>query len=277
MKKFGLGKGLESLIPKREDVVEGIRNINVNDIRPSRFQPREKFKDEEIKELADSIKEKGLLQPILVRETKDGFELISGERRLRAVKYAGLTEISAIVKTCTDNELLEISLIENLQREDLNPIEKAIGYRRLMDEFGITQEEVAKKVAKSRSEVANTIRLLNLPDYIKQSVIEERITDGHARTLLSIHDRDLQKEVFEKIEKNRLSVRQTESLAKLFTSKRKNKRRLKETKIYLKEIETRLENKLGTKVSVWGGENKGQIIIEYYSSDELERILDLIL
>ncbi len=258
MSRKGLGKGLSALIPKEEI---GIEEAPIEDILSSPFQPREDFTG--IEELAQSIKENGIIEPLIVRRRKEKLEIVAGERRWRAAKIAGLKKVPVIVKEIADNEALQLSLIENLQREDLNPIEKAKGYKMLIEKFHLTHEEVAKKLSKSRSFISNTLRLLNLPEEIKRDLIEKRITEGHARVLLTLTPEE-RKKIRKRIIKNDLSVRETEK----FTKKRKKREILPS---YIEE----LQRKLGTKVQLVGSETKGKIVIKYFSMEDLERILEI--
>lgn len=277
MKKFGLGKGLEALIPhtdlERGELVE----VNLDKIEPNPHQPREKFKRDSLEELASSIKEQGVLQPILVRAKGDGYQLIAGGRRLRAAKLAGLKSIPALVRSPSDSKLLELSLVENLQREDLNPLERAKAYQRLK-EVGLTQEELASRVGKSRSEVANTLRLLRLPSFIQESIHQDRINEGQARAMLGVESLRLQREVFKRVEKEGLSVRQTEKLVrKLSHLPKKAGKKKKRGEIYLRQAEEHLQNVLGTKVTIKAkGKDGGVITIEYYSSEDLQRVMEVI-
>lgn len=279
MKKFGLGKGLSALIPDEEYKVGDIAFIDIEKIKPSRLQPRINFKDEELQELAQSIKEKGVLQPILVRKVEgDEYELISGERRYRASKIAGILQIPAIIKECNEEESLQISLIENLQRENLNPVEEARGYKELIEKFNFTQETISKKIGKSRPYIANILRLLNLPDFILQGIIEEKITEGHGRCLLSLPSQELQSKVYYQIILEKLSVRQTEDLVKsIISPDRKPKRKKSTTHIYISDLVEKLSSFLGTKVRITGGGKKGKLYIDYYSREDLERLIDIIL
>ncbi|MEW6679668.1 MAG: ParB/RepB/Spo0J family partition protein [bacterium] len=256
--KKALGRGLDVLFPDSEAFVE----IEREKIKPGKYQPRERFEDEKENELLLSVKEKGLLQPIIVRPKDSGYEIIAGERRFRAAVKAGFEKIPAIVKDASDPESLVISLTENLQRKDLNPIEEAKGYKRLTDEFGLTQEEISKAVGKERSVIANTIRLLSLPLHIQKAIQIGEISSGHGRAILSIQGdkRDL---VFKEILKKKLSVREVEKVSR-------------ETKIddELTSIEERIKKGLGTNVKIRGNINKGKIEIEYYTSEGLSGILE---
>lgn len=288
VKKTGLGKGLDSLIPtqavnkkevkKEEAPVKTIIKkeeikLRLSEIEPNRSQPRKKFDEDSLLELADSIKQFGLLQPLLVQKKKDYYEIIAGERRWRAAKMAGLKEVPVIIKDFSDQEIVEISLIENIQRENLNPIEEAQAYKRLLTEFHLKQDEVAERVSKSRTAVTNSIRLLKLDERVQQMVIDDMISTGHARTLLAIEDKDLQYQFAMKIFDEKLSVREVERLMKNLDKQKPEKKEEKNSFIY-HDIEERMKAILGTKVSInHKSNNQGKIVIDYYSNDELERIL----
>mgnify|MGYP004649222489 CR=1 FL=1 len=300
VKKGGLGKGLDSLIqsspsrpktaPKpevKEKIVEKVvekvvekpveQKIKLSLIEPNREQPRKKFDEEALQELSDSIKQYGIIQPLVVKKNADYYEIIAGERRWRAAKMAGLTEVPVIIKEYTEQEIVEISLIENIQRENLNPIEEAIAYKRLLDEFHLKQEEVAKRVAKSRTTVTNSLRLLKLDEKVQQMVIEEKLTSGHVRALLAIEDKNAQYNIAKKVYDEKLNVRDTEKLVKLVLSPKapKVKKKLTHEEIY-HDMEERMKEIFGSKVSIQRkSEHKGKIEIEYYSDEELERILDV--
>ncbi len=258
--KKALGKGLDVLLP----VEEGFIEIEKEKIKPNRYQPRERFEDERDNELFLSIKESGLLQPIVVRCIDEGYEIIAGERRFRAAVKAGFTKIPAIVKEVSDSESLELALVENIQRENLNPIEEAKAYKRLINEFGLTQEEISKAIGKERSVIANTIRLLSLPEHIQKAIQSGEISAGHGRAILSINESE-RDEVFKEILKKKLSVREVEK-----------KGVSRETKIdyELLEIEEKIQKILGTNVKIKGNITKGKIEIEYYTSDGLSGILE---
>ena len=294
VKKKGLGKGLDSLIPeksnkplakepaeeKREsESGSGIQMMKINMVEPNRDQPRKKFDEDAILELADSIKQFGVLQPLLVRKNKDYYEIIAGERRWRAAKQAGVKEVPVIVKEYTEQEIVEIGLIENIQRENLNPIEEALAYKRLLTEFNLKQEEVAERVSKSRTAVTNSMRLLKLADEVQQMIIDEKITTGHARALITIEDTEKQIEIAKKVVDEKLSVRDIEKLVKDLNKPKKEKKAAKQIKnefIY-QDIEEKLKQSFGTKVSVTAKEDgSGKIEIDFYSSDDLDRILDLL-
>ena len=304
-KKSGLGRGLDALFPektvqskpktvktvKEEKKVEvdtkkssqqetsnGERMMKISMIEPNREQPRKKFDEDALQELSESIKQYGILQPLLVSDMKDYYEIVAGERRWRAAKMAGLKEVPVVVKEFTDQEIVEISLIENIQREDLNPIEEAMAYKRLMEEFHLKQDEIADRVAKSRTAVTNSMRLLKLSSKVQEMVIADMISAGHARALLGISDEALQETTAMKVFDEKLSVRETEKLVKNLVSpakKVKTERNTAEDAIY-ESLEEKMKGIMGTKVSIQRKKNnKGKIEIEYYSRDELERIIDL--
>lgn len=272
--KTALGKGLGSLLPdKAEDIVR----IDIDRIIPGEQQPRKVFRDEALRELASSIKEKGVLQPIIVSRTGDGtFRLIAGERRWRASSLAGLKKIPAIVKDVSTADSLEIALIENIQREDLNPVEMASAFQRLIKDFDLTQEELSVRVGKERATVANYLRLLKLPDEIKTLVNDGLLSMGHARSILSVEGRAPQLEIARRIIHKGLSVRETESLAKKLASESKKKTHPRRKDPQIASLEDRLIRSLGTKVRIHHKGKKGKIEIEYYSIEELDRLLDIL-
>ncbi len=273
--KKGLGKGLGALINNEaiEDTA-GVLDLKINDIEPNAGQPRKLFDDEKLVQLAESIKQHGIIQPIIVKKDNNTFTIIAGERRWRAAKLAGLNTIPALIKDFTELQVMEVALIENLQREDLNPIEEANAFINLMNEFNLTQEQIAEKIGRSRSAIANTIRLLGLTNDVKKFIISGDLTSGHARTLVIIENEDLQKSAAEYIINNKLSVRETENYIKgLLNKKQKNKNTKLENPEY-KYVEDKLKNILGTKVKLNANKNKGKITIEYYSNDELDRLLE---
>ncbi len=292
--KKGLGKGLDSLItnkvekpvePKVEGNVEsasGAILMNINKVEPNREQPRKKFDEDALLELSESIKQFGVLQPLLVTKRDDYYEIIAGERRWRAAKLAGVKEVPVIVKKLTEQEIMIISLLENIQREDLNPIEEAQGYKRLIEEFNLKQDEVAEQVSKSRTAVTNAMRLLKLNEKVQQMLIDEMLTTGHARALLAIEDQEKQYEVAQRIFDEKLSVRDTEKLVKNIQNEKEdapvavNKIDPQLLAVY-RELEEQMKSVLGTKVYINPKDNKkGKLEIEYYSQDELDRIIDLI-
>ena len=276
MQKRGLGRGLSALIPEKEHGgEEKILYIKADDIRASRYQPRTEFDTEKLDELVASIEEKGVIAPILVRPMDSGgYELIAGERRLRAVKRLGLPEIPAIVKLVTDTEMLQLSLIENVQREGLNPIEEAHAYQRLIDEFSFTQEKIGQSIGKDRSSVANILRLLKLPKKVQEAVSRGTITMGHARALLSLEDTKTQIELCERIIARGLSVRGTEEAVGKKKTDISKKRLIKDH--HISSIEEELQQILATKVKITYRKGRGKINIEYYSDTDLDRILGLI-
>lgn len=288
----GLGKGLDALIPVSSDVKGNKKSntslekekgsetlVKITMVEPNREQPRKTFDEDALNELAESIKQFGLLQPILVQDRKSYYEIIAGERRWRAAKIAGLKEVPVIIKNLTDQEIVEISLIENIQRENLNPIEEALAYKKLLNEFHLKQEEVAERVSKSRTAVTNSMRLLKLEEKVQKMVVEELITTGHARALLGIEDGEQQIACAQKIIDEKLSVRDVEKLVKNINKPVKEKKVFKEknTDFIYEDIEEKLKLSLGTKVSVRAKENgAGKIEIEFYSSDDLERLLEIL-
>jgi len=273
LSKRRLGRGLSALIPDADEE-DGVREVELGLIKPNPYQPRTEFDDQKLEELARSIEEHGVIQPIIVRKKDDGYELVAGERRWRAAKKAGIRKIPAIVKEYSDGQMLEIALLENLQREDLNPIEEATAYKQLIEDLGITQEALSKRIGKSRSVIANSIRLLNLPEEIQELLAKGKITTGHARALLSLDDEKEQKQMAQKILEKDLTVREIERLVK--KPKKQNKRK-EETNPLITHLEDRLKQFFGTKVKVRSGKNKGKIEIEYYSEEDLERILELVM
>lgn len=278
-KHGGLGKGLGALIPEENDEVkESVTKIEINLIRANEEQPRKYFDNEKIANLAQSIKEHGIIQPIILMKNGDFYTIVAGERRWRAAKSIGMKEIPAIVMELSNKQLLEISLIENIQREDLNPIEEAIAYKKLIEEFNITQEDLAAKLGKSRTAITNSMRLLNLDKRVQDYLIEGVITEGHGRAILGISDFNLQNEMAQKIIDEGLSVRQVEALIRQLNSEKKQKIKTKpQQSPYINEIKERLESYLGTKVQLSANnKNKGKIEIEYYSTEDLNRILELL-
>ena len=279
-KKSALGKGLGALIPNDNGSKENNKPsvISINLIRSNEDQPRKAFDDEKIAELAQSIKEHGIIQPIILNKKDNSYIIVAGERRWRAAKLLGLKEIPAIIMELTEKNILEVSLIENIQRQDLNPIEEAIAYKKLLSDFNLTQEELSKRVGKSRVAISNVIRLTNLCETVKQYLIDEVITEGHGRVLLSIEDPEIQCEVAQKVIDEKLSVRELERLVRYLGSekKEKDKEKVREINPYYKDVTERLQNYFGTKVSISNKNNKGKIEIEYYSNEDLLRILEII-
>ena len=299
VKRGGLGKGLDSLIPNmnvgetsapktevktkvEEKVVEKVVEkpvevkVKLSKIEPNKEQPRKNFDEDALYELSESIKQHGVLQPILVQERKGYYEIIAGERRWRAAKLAGLKEVPVIIKKFSDQEIVEISLIENIQRENLNPIEEAIAYKRLLTEFNLKHDEVAERVSKSRTAVTNSMRLLKLDDRVQEMVIEEKLSTGHARALLGIEDLELQYQTACKVFDENLSVREVEKLVKSMNAPKKEVKKPEINQAVYDDMSEKLKQIMGTKVQILPKNNeKGKIEIEYYSSDELERIIDL--
>ena len=308
-RKNGLGRGLDALFPEKTPVSrENVRKpvtkptkktemsvkadqknessnqkktammVKISNVEPNRNQPRKQFDEDALLELSESIKQYGVLQPLLVSDKKDYYEIIAGERRWRAAKLAGLKEVPVIVKEFSAQELVEISLIENIQREDLNPVEEAMAYKRLMDEFHLKQDEIADRVGKSRTAVTNSMRLLKLSAKVQQMLIDEMITAGHARAILAISDKEKQETVAMRVFDEKLSVRETESLVKRILNPQKEKKQkttAAEDAIY-ESLEEKMKGIMGTRVLIHRKKNdKGKIEIEYYSKDELERIIDL--
>lgn len=288
----GLGKGLDTMIPnkiggdktstepsKKPEIGKDVVYVKIGKVEPNREQPRKSFDEDALLELSESLKQYGVLQPLLVQDKKDYYEIIAGERRWRAAKLAGLKEVPVIIKKLTDQEIVEISLIENIQRENLNPIEEALAYKRLLREFNLKQDEVAERVSKSRTAVTNSMRLLKLDERVQQMVIDELISTGHARALLAITDNEIQYTLAQQIFDEKLSVRETEKLIKKMQNPKQEKAELNQDSsmaVFYEDIEQKLKNIMGTKVSINQKDNKkGKIEIEYYSNDELERIVDL--
>ncbi|HHT37097.1 MAG TPA: ParB/RepB/Spo0J family partition protein [Firmicutes bacterium] len=274
MSRQALGKGLRSLIPQVEVVNRNqVSQIEVDKITANPFQPRRYFDTEKLEQLAQSIKEHGVLEPIIVRKTDEGYQVVVGERRWRASMLAGKDTVPAVVKELTDRQMTELALIENLQREDLNAIEEAEGYQVLIEEFSMTQEEVAQSVGKKRSSVANALRLLTLDNKVKEMVASGALSRGHAKVLLGVDSVKLRQQLAEKVVKEGLSVRQLERLVKDRPKKKTEKTRRKDPEVEL--LQEELQRVLGTKVRLDYHQGKGKIEIEYYSDEELERILDL--
>lgn len=282
-KMYGLGRGLGALIPtdvlENENNLDNIKKINIDLIIPNESQPRKNFDKDKILQLAQSIKEHGIIQPLLLNKSKDEnkYIIVAGERRWRAAKAANVKEVPAIIMDLSNKEILEISLIENIQRQDLNPIEEAISYKRLIDDFGLKQEDLANRIGKSRTAITNCIRLLNLDKRVQEYLINELISEGHARALLSIENKDLQYKLATNIIKNGLNVRQVEKLVKDMNPKNQiKKQEADKINPYYKNIQDKLQYLFGTKVTLNDKKNKGRIEIEYYSQDDLQRILDIL-
>ena len=281
-KKFALGKGLSALIPEEMEEAVEIKNntmISINKIKSDSEQPRKAFDSEKIAELTESIKTHGIIQPLILRkDTEDRYVIVAGERRWRAAKLAGLKEVPAIIMELSDRDILEISLIENIQRQDLNPIEEAVAYKRLLNDFKITQEDLSKRIGKSRVVISNTMRLTNLDSRVQQYLIEGIITEGHGKVLLSIDDGQIQYELAQQVIDEKLSVRELERLIKRISEKKNDNNNSSNYDInpYYKDIKNQLQNYFGTKVNISNKKNKGKIEIEYYSEEDLQRILDII-
>ena len=288
-KKRGLGRGLNALIntgtdtESKEDEKESNEYkevfVNISLVEPNRNQPRKEFDKDALSELANSIKQYGILQPIIVQKNEDMYEIIAGERRWRAAKEAGLTEVPVIIRDYDKQKVMEISIIENIQREDLNPIEEAMAYQSLMEEYGLKHDELAEKVSKNRSTITNSMRLLKLSKNIQQMLIDGRISTGHAKVLLSVEDINEQEKIAQELIDKSLSVRELEKLVKKYTKPRKKKddKDDKDYSLFYREYEDRLKDILGTKVQInTKDKNKGRIEIDYYSAAELERIVELL-
>lgn len=294
MAKRGLGKGIGALfggdidetgiIERDIDLIndtakENVTMLKISRVEPNKEQPRKVFDEEKLNMLADSIKKHGVIQPIIVKDTKSGFyQIVAGERRWRASRIAGLKEIPAIIRSYDELATMQIALIENLQREDLNPIEEALGYKALLDEFSFTQEQVSEQVGKSRSAIANSIRLLALPQQVREMLEKKELSSGHARAVLAVNDDESKLLLAQKIVENSLNVRQAEQLAKALNAPKKEKREkpLTQLDIQIGEIQKRMSEVLGTKVKIQNGAKKGKIEIEYYSENDLERLLKIL-
>ena len=279
LKRPALGRGLGALIPGGSPAErKGVMNLGIEEIRPNRSQPRRHFDEAHIEELAESIRSRGVLLPLIVRRDSEGYVLVAGERRWRAAQKAGLREVPVMVREVTDKEAFEIALIENIQREDLNPVEEAEAYKRLIEEHGLTQEELAARVGKDRSTVANALRLLRLPDAIKQAIVAGELSMGHARALLAIHDEGDLRKAAEKVIAEALSVRAVESLVQRLKSKRlPQRKRDGHGGAHLRHLVEKLQRKLGAKVQVKDKGGSGTLEIRYGSLPELDRVLAAIL
>lgn len=278
--KRGLGKGLQALIPEDQNTSShGVSRLPIDDVFPNKNQPRTTFDKEKLEELASSIKEHGVIQPIVVSKEGDGYMIIAGERRWRASKMAGLKEVPAVVMSVTEMQIMEFALIENLQREDLNEIEAATAYRELMDRFQLTQQDIAQRLGKSRTSIANTLRLLNLPGAIQKLIESGDITPGHGRCLLSLEG-EARDSLLQHIIRDQLSVREAEKMVRVLKKKSKKSKPQKEVTsldvLILQDLEARLQHALGTKVAIHEKNSKGKIEIEFYSNDDLERIMELL-
>ncbi|RKJ47935.1 ParB/RepB/Spo0J family partition protein [bacterium 1XD42-54] len=295
VKKTGLGKGLDSLIPnkqtnskvetktvkEKETVVKTVIKkeeikLKITEIEPNREQPRKKFDEDALIELADSIKQFGVLQPLIVQKRDGYYEIIAGERRWRAAKLAGVKEVPVIIKDFTEQQIVEISLIENIQRENLNPIEEAIAFKRLLTEFHLKQDEVAERVSKSRTAVTNSMRLLKLDERVQQMLIDDMISTGHARSLLAVEDKELQYRLAQRVFDEKLNVRDVEKLMKSMTKEAKTDKKENKNEFVYEDFAEKMKALLGTKVSInHKANNQGKIVIDYYSNEELERLLYL--
>ena len=290
-KKTGLGRGLNTLIPsapvketetekilKKDEQIKSEVMVPILKVEPNPDQPRRQFDEDALQELADSIKQYGILQPLIVKKHDQFYEIIAGERRWRAAKLAGLKEVPVLIRDYAENEIVEIALIENIQREDLNPIEEALAYKRLMEEFSLKQDQVAAKVSKSRAAITNSLRLLKLDTRVQNLLSEEMISTGHARALLAINDADQQYEIAMKVFDEKLSVREIEKLVKQLAKKKKEPPKEDNTvhEFLFANMEESLKQALGSKVNVKNKNNKGKIEIEYYSKEELDRLVDML-
>lgn len=280
-KKLALGRGLDALIPMKpagDAEAQSYFPCDIDRIRANPYQPRRSFSESDLAELSDSIRSQGIIQPLLVRDTGSGYELVAGERRLRAAKMAGLQQVPVVIKNVTDGEMLEMSLVENIQREALNPVEESEAYHRLMDEFGLTQEQAAARVGKNRSTVANFLRLRNLPAEIKQSIVAGDLSMGHARALLGLESKSLQLAIWKEVVQRELSVRETENRVK---RARKGQKKAPppppstET-VYLADVSAELSRRYGTKVEIRKRGKVGKVEIEFYSDADLDRLLALL-
>jgi len=282
-KKFALGKGLSALIPDEvsSDITQDSLLIPINKIKNNEAQPRKAFDNDSLVELAESIRNHGIVQPLILTKDDDGYVIVAGERRWRAAKIIGLKEVPAIIMELTEKEVLEISIIENIQRQDLNPIEEGLAFIRLLSEFKLTQDELSRRIGKSRVTITNVMRLTNLDPRVQQYLIDGVLTEGHGRTLLRIPYMDIQYEVAQKAIDEKLSVRELENQVKNMLIARKNsriqfKQEENEGNPYYKDVKNKLQDYFGTKVNLSSKKNKGKIEIEYYSEEDLQRILDII-
>ena len=291
-KKGGLGRGLDALFadvpvkaPKETEVIKNredgdekdtVRYVKIHDIMPNANQPRKTFNEEKIEELAASIREHGIIQPIVVRKKSRGYEIVAGERRWRAAIKAELSQVPCLIRNLDDEQNMLIAIIEYMQREDLNPIEEAEGLRQMTETFGMTQEQVSRSVGKSRPYITNSMRLLKLPEYIRESIADGRISAGHGRTLIAASDEDMRKSIWEKMIKEGLSVREAEKLAAGSPGAKKRKPASKRKNPDVARVEEDLKDIFGTKVSINAAGKKGKIEIEYYSGDELNRLIELL-
>jgi len=274
-----LGKGLEALIPEsiNEFNENEIQELRISDIDPNSSQPRKSFDEDSLKELAQSIRQHGVIQPITVRPNGDRYMIITGERRWRAARLAGLKTIPAIVKDLNDNDILEIALIENIQREDLNPIEQAKALKMLIEKFNFTQEDLAERLGKNRSTIANTMRLLNLSENVQNMIINGKLSEGHARALLGVSSKKMQEELAITASNTGLTVRELEKIVKMQVSKQNHNIQKQKLNPNLQECADKLSQMLGTKVNIISNKRKGRIEIEYYSEEDLYRIIELLI
>ncbi|MBY0054286.1 ParB/RepB/Spo0J family partition protein [Brevibacillus agri] len=274
----GLGKGLNALITSNLiEEGEQVKEVSVSEIRPNPYQPRKEFEQSAIDELANSIREHGIIQPLIVRKSIKGYELVAGERRLRAAKLAGLKQVPVVVKAYTDQQLMEIALIENLQRENLNPLEEAEAYEKLIAHHDYTQEQLAQRIGKSRPHVANMLRLLQLPESIRKMVSAAELSMGHARALLGVSDEKVQKQLAKDVVEKGLNVRQLEELVKqLSVSRETKKKKPAKSEPILIELEERLRSRFGTAVKIKKGAKRGKIEIDFYSQEDLQRIIEIL-
>ncbi|MBO9131358.1 ParB/RepB/Spo0J family partition protein [Bacillus sp. 165] len=275
----GLGRGIQAFFPDLEvKQEEMVKEVKLSQLRPNPYQPRKYFQPDAIQELKDSILEHGILQPIIVRKSIKGFEIVAGERRYRAAKEAKLETIPAVIRDFTEQQMMELALLENLQREDLNPIEEALAYQMLMDELTLTQEQLAKRLSKSRPYIANYVRLLSLPPFIQEFISQGTLSPGHGRTLLSLKDKSKLSGVVERVKKEGLNVRQLEELINQLNKNvsRETKKKKKETNVFFEEHESLLRERFGTSVTIKETNNKGKIEIKFFNEDDLQRILDIL-
>jgi len=280
-RKIVLGKGLDALIPDIgpiESKPEDYFQCDISLIHPNRYQPRRRFSEDEMMELSRSIREQGIIQPLLLRKDDNGYELIAGERRLRAAKLAGLSQVPVIIKDISDEKIIEMSIVENIQRENLNPMEEAVAYQRLISEFDFTQEQIAERVGKSRPAVANFLRLPQLPEHIKDSIMDGTLSMGHAKALLGAATSALQNEAWRAIVSKGLSVRETETLIKRLKEGKKKPKKPEPSsdEIYLSDLADELSRQLGTKVKIKRRGKKGKVEIEFYNNDDLDRLIEIL-
>ena len=275
MNKKALGKGLGALISVEDTDNPGIKELRINEIEPNVNQPRKNFNDEKLSQLAESIRQHGVVQPIIVKKDGDIYRIVAGERRWRAARIAGLVTVPAIIKDLSNRQVMEIALIENLQREDLNPIEEAEAYQKLIEDYNLTQEDISNIIGKSRPAIANSLRLLNLNRELKDYIVNGDISSGHGRALLALENEDMRLKAAKEVMEKNLSVRETERLVKQYLVLRKEKK-INKVNAELLEIEERFKDIFGTKVRLLDNNKKGRIVIEYYSYEELERIMEII-